>query len=116
VEDEAPLAELGRRRLERAGYRVTVHTSSVRALENVRARPMGFDLLVTDNTMPRLSGLELAKEAVRLRPGLPVLMVSGLARMRLEDVPDFITRVLPKPHTAEELVEAVRELVPEVLA
>jgi hypothetical protein len=116
VEDEAPLAELGRRRLERAGYRVTVYTSSVQALENVRAHPTGFDLLVTDNTMPRLSGLELAKEAVRLRPGLPVLMVSGLARLRLEDVPDFITRVLPKPHTSEELLEVVRELVPETLA
>lgn len=112
VEDEAPLAELGRRRLERAGYRVTTYTSSVRALESLRARPAGFDLLVTDNTMPRLSGLELAEEAVRLRPGLPVLMVSGLARMRLEDVPAFVTRVLPKPHTAEELIRTVGELLP----
>jgi hypothetical protein len=112
VEDEAPLAELGRRRLEAAGFRVTVFTSSVRALENVRACPNGFDILVTDNTMPRLSGLELAEAAVRLRPGLPVLMVSGLAKMRLEDVPDFITRVLPKPHSSEELVRTVTELVP----
>lgn len=112
VEDEAPLAELGRRRLEQAGYRVTTYTSSVRALESVRARPDGFDMLVTDNTMPRLSGLELAEEVVRLRPQVPVLMVSGLARIRLEDVPDFITRVLAKPHTSEELVSAVGELLP----
>lgn len=111
VEDEAPLAELGRRRLESAGYRVTTFTSSVRALEQLRSHPHGLDLLVTDNTMPRLSGLELAEEAVRIRPDLPVLVVSGLARIRLEDVPDFVTRVLPKPHTGEELVAAVNELL-----
>ncbi len=111
VEDEESLAELGRRRLERAGFRVSVFTSSVRALESMRARPAGVDLLVTDNTMPRLSGLELAEEAVRLHPGLPVLMVSGLARLRLEDVPGYVTRVLPKPHSSDELISAVRELV-----
>ncbi|WP_405239666.1 hybrid sensor histidine kinase/response regulator [Lentisalinibacter orientalis] len=111
VEDEEALARLGRRVLERAGYRVTVFTSSLEALERLRSRQAQPDLLVTDNTMPRLSGLELAGEAVRIRPGLPVLMVSGLAKMRLEDVPDFVTRVLPKPHSADELITAVDELL-----
>jgi len=112
VEDEAPLAELGRRRLERAGYRVSVFTSSIQALESIRTSPEAVDLLVTDNTMPRLSGLELAEEASRIRPALPVLMVSGLAKMRLEDVPDFVTRVLAKPHSGDELIQAVADLLP----
>ncbi|MDZ7668951.1 MAG: PAS domain S-box protein [Gammaproteobacteria bacterium] len=111
VEDEATLAELGRRRLEAAGFQVTAFTSSVRALEDIRSRPQHFDLLVTDNTMPRLSGMDLAQEVVRIRPGLPVLMVSGLANVRVEDLPDCITRVLQKPHTSEELVSAARELL-----
>ncbi|NBC22760.1 MAG: PAS domain S-box protein [Gammaproteobacteria bacterium] len=111
VEDEAPLAELGRRRLERAGYRVSMFTSSIQALESIRSSPESVDLLVTDNTMPRMSGLELAEEATRIRPALPVLMVSGLARMRLEDVPEFITRVLPKPHSGDELIRVVAELM-----
>ena len=112
VEDEEPLAELGRRRLERAGFRVTAFTSSVQALERFRRRPESVDLLITDNTMPRMSGLELAEQVVRIRPELPVLMVSGLAKMRLEDVPAFVTRVLAKPHTGDELVQAVHELLP----
>jgi len=111
VEDEAPLAELGRRRLERAGYRVSMFTSSIQALERIRTSPEAVDLLVTDNTMPRLSGLELAEEVTRIRPALPVLMVSGLAKMRPEDVPDFITRVLAKPHSGDELIEVVEELL-----
>jgi len=111
VDDEAMLAELGRRRLETAGFKVTVFTSSVRALEEVRSRPEHFDLLVTDNTMPRLSGMDLAQEVARLRPGLPVLMVSGLANVGVDDLPDCITRVLQKPHTSDELVNAARELL-----
>lgn len=112
VEDEAPLAELGRRRLERAGFRVSAYTSSVQALERFRMKPEAVDLLVTDNTMPRMSGLELAEQVVRVRPELPVLMVSGLAKMRVEDVPGFVTRVLAKPHSGEELVQAVSDLLP----
>ena len=91
---------------------MTAFTSSVQALERFRRRPESVDLLITDNTMPRMSGLELAEQVVRIRPELPVLMVSGLAKMRLEDVPAFVTRVLAKPHTGDELVQAVHELLP----
>lgn len=111
VDDEATLVELGRRRLEAAGFKVTVFTSSVLALEEVRSRPERFDLLVTDNTMPRLSGMDLAQEVARIRPSLPVLMVSGLANVRTDDLPEYITRVLQKPHTSEELIGAARELL-----
>jgi len=113
VEDEAMLANLGKRRLEMAGFRVTTYTSSVKALEDIRSRLPDMRLLVTDNTMPRLSGLDLAKEVTRLRPDMPVLMVSGLARMQLEEVPDYITRVLQKPYSMDDLVAAVRDLVYE---
>lgn len=111
VDDEATLAELGRRRLEAAGFKVTAFTSSVQALEDVRSRPASVDLLVTDNTMPRLSGMDLAQEVTRIRPGLPVLMVSGLANVRPDELPECITRVLQKPHTSDELVNAARELL-----
>lgn len=111
VDDEAALVELGRRRLEAAGFRVTIFTSSVRALAEVKLRPGGVDLLVTDNTMPRLSGIDLAQEIARIRPGLPVLMVSGLANVRTDELPGCITRVLQKPHTSQELVNAARELL-----
>lgn len=111
VDDEPTLVELGRRRLESAGFRVTSFTSSVTALEEIRSNPGSIDLLVTDNTMPRLSGIDLAQEVTRLRPDIPVLMVSGLANVRKDELPRCITRVLQKPHTSMELIVAVRELL-----
>jgi CheY-like chemotaxis protein len=115
VEDEEALAAMQRRQIESFGYRVTMHTSSVQALEDFRSRPDAFDLLVTDNTMPKLPGLALAREIHRLRPGLRVLMVSGLVE---HDDPEELRRqgihaILRKPHTGRELQEAIQGLVPE---
>ncbi|HEV2104669.1 MAG TPA: response regulator, partial [Candidatus Eisenbacteria bacterium] len=74
-------------------------------------RADAFDLLITDNTMPRMTGLALTQEILKLRPRLPVLLVSGIAE-RLE--PDElrakgVTHTLRKPHTSLELDEAIRE-------
>jgi hypothetical protein len=116
VDDEEILANLQRRRLEDLGYQVTMHTSSVEALEDFRARPEAFDLLITDNTMPRLTGSALAQEIHRLRPGLPILMISGVLET---DDPVIlrargVTGVLRKPHSAKELEVAVREALRSV--
>lgn len=113
VEDEEMLAKLERRQLEALGYRVTVHTSSVEALEDFRRRPGEFDLMVTDNTMPRMTGLQLAGEVTRVRPGLPVLMVSGYADNADPEVlrASGIRATLRKPHTAKELEAALRGLL-----
>jgi PAS domain S-box-containing protein len=112
VEDEQGLAMMQKRRLESFGYRVTVHTSSVEALEDFRARSGEFDLLITDNTMPKLTGLALAQEVRRIHPELPVLMISGLADIidpsTLEE--KGITRLLHKPHTGPELAQTLHEI------
>ena len=115
VEDEHALAELGKRQLENAGYRVTVYTSSVEALADFRSRPNGFDLLVTDNTMARMTGLVLSQEILRDRPGMPILMVSGIGDVMDPEVlrAKGIRKILPKPHTASQLLSAVRELLGE---
>jgi PAS domain S-box-containing protein len=113
VEDEQVLATLGRRQLEGLGYRVTTHTSSIQALQDFQARPAAFDAVITDNTMPNMTGFALAKELLRMRPGLPILMVSGLAEgMNLDDVYAVGVRsVLRKPHTNAELADAVRKVL-----
>jgi PAS domain S-box-containing protein len=112
VEDEEVLAQLERRQLQSLGYRVTVYTSSLEALEDFRRRPQEFDLLVTDNTMPRLTGLALAAEVTKLRPGLPVLMVSGYAEHADPEVlrASGVSATLRKPHTARELDAALSAL------
>ncbi|MEQ1834299.1 MAG: ATP-binding protein, partial [Candidatus Eisenbacteria bacterium] len=110
VEDEETLGKMEKRQLESLGYHVTLHTGSIAALEDFRSRPHDFDLLMTDNTMPRMTGLQLTQEVLRIRPELPVLMVSGLAeRADGLDVNALGVRVmLRKPHTARELDEAIR--------
>ena len=75
-DDPALLAAMGRR-LERSGYRAVCYADPRAALEDFRTRPDDFALALTDYSMPDLSGRELAAELLRLRPGLPVILMSG---------------------------------------
>jgi PAS domain S-box-containing protein len=114
VEDEEQIAHLSKRQLESHGFRVTFCTSSLQALEEFRARPDAFDVVVTDNTMPKLTGMGLAHEILTIRPGTRILLVSGLAETLDEGVlyAKGIAGVLGKPHTGSELAEAVRQILP----
>jgi PAS domain S-box-containing protein len=113
VEDEPALASMERRQLEALGFRVTVHTSSEEALEDFRSRPEEFDFMITDNTMPRMTGLVLARHVTAVRPALPVLMVSGYADNAEVGVlhAHGVRAVLRKPHSAAELGEAIKSLL-----
>jgi PAS domain S-box-containing protein len=110
VDDEEALGRLGRRMLERLGYAVEVTTRPQLALEAVRADPGAYALVVTDLTMPELSGTDLAQELRRLRPDLPVLLTSGYsadltpARMQAAGIHEMLT----KPFSAEELARAIQ--------
>lgn len=114
VDDEPDLAAMLKRQIKTLGYHVTAHTSSLEALATFRENPAHFDLLVTDNTMPKMTGLALTKEVLRERPDLPVLLISGLAEVSdpktLLDL--GISKVLPKPHSAGALRSALEELLP----
>ena len=113
VDDEQALASLQTRRLEDLGCRVTAHVSSVEALEDFRRRPDEFDLVITDNTMPRMTGLALAGEIHALRPRVPILMVSGV--LEVDDVERLrasgVRGVLQKPHRATDLEQAMRRVI-----
>ena len=113
VDDEVVLAQLQRRQLEALGYRATVHTSSLEALADFRRRPGDFDLMITDNTMPHMTGLELAAEIARIRPGLPVLMVSGYADNADAEIlrASGVHATLRTPHTSRELEAALSALL-----
>ncbi len=105
VEDEPGVRSVAQRMLERSGHRVRSYGDPGEALAFAIASPGSFDALVTDVTMPGLSGPALAERLESLRPGLPVLFISGHARL---EVPG---RCLAKPFAAEELTSAVRELL-----
>ncbi|MBW1796685.1 MAG: response regulator, partial [Deltaproteobacteria bacterium] len=81
VDDEEPLVRMGQQMLERLGYHVTARTSSVEALEAFRAQPDRFDLVITDQTMPNMTGVELAKELMRIRPDIPIILITGFSEI-----------------------------------
>ena len=113
VDDETRLAVLGQRVLESAGFEVVVHTSSLQALEQFRVDPKRYDLLITDNTMPHMTGLQLVANVLATRPDIPILMVSGIGEsMSIEALKECgVTRLLSKPYQSADLKAAVQELI-----
>jgi PAS domain S-box-containing protein len=109
VDDEKQLASLGKSMLERLGYRVTTQTSSVEALKTFSSQPLDFDLVITDQTMPHLSGAEFAKVLLEIRPQLPVILATGYSTAINQEKAQAIgiREFLLKPNTAQSLGEAI---------
>jgi len=110
VDDELEIGEMARRMLEKAGYSVTRETDSQEALKLVQNQPEGFDIVITDQAMPKLYGVKLAEEIMRVCPGMPIILISGFAdTITLESVQNKgIRDYLMKPLVAPELAQAVR--------
>jgi len=83
VDDEPGIVEVGQKALEYLGYEVVVRTSSLEALELFRAKADQFDLVITDMTMPNLTGDKLAQKLLQIRPGIPIILCTGLANICL---------------------------------
>jgi DNA-binding NtrC family response regulator len=77
VDDEETLAIMAGEILQKLGYRVRVMSDSVEALKEYRMQPYNYDLIITDQTMPDLTGLELAREILSQRPSMPVILYTG---------------------------------------
>lgn len=79
VDDEESLVHLGQEMLKRLGYEVVTKTSSLEALETFRLEPQAFDLVITDQTMPYMTGLQLAERMLAIRPEMPIILCTGFA-------------------------------------
>ena len=110
VDDEQSMVDAMRPMLEHLGYRVTAGTSSVEALEVFRADPSGFDLLLTDQTMPALTGIELAREILSIKPGIPILLCSGFSDLVDEEKATAagIRGYIMKPIVMREMAAMIR--------
>ena len=117
VDDEAMLADIGRRMLEGLGYQVTALTSSQEALQLFKAEPDSFGLLITDQTMPHVTGLQLAQEIANVRPDIPIILCSGFSsQTSVEDIKTAgVKRFLAKPLLAREVAWAVRNALDEAV-
>jgi PAS domain S-box-containing protein len=115
VDDEEPLAEMGEELLSKLGYRVTIKTSSTEALALLKADPTQFDVLITDQTMPDMTGIQLAREVLALRPDMPIIMCTGFSHLvdaetaRRAGIKAFTL----KPVTKREIGRTVRKVLDE---
>jgi PAS domain S-box-containing protein len=113
IDDEKSLVDLGQQILERLGYKVTIRTSSVEALELFMAQPDKFDLVITDMTMPNMTGDELAGKLMDMRADIPVILCTGyserISRERAHEL--GIKEFILKPIVMRELAEKVRRVL-----
>jgi len=113
IDDDPALAEAGRLRLERLGYKPQVTSSVSQAIEWMQADSGRFDAVITDYLMPEMNGLDLSRELTRLKPGIPILMFTGY----IEDFDDDLVRetgvrkLLQKPAALKQLDEALCEIL-----
>ncbi len=110
VDDEAMLAELGEKILHRLGYEVVTRTSPLEALELFKRRPMDFDLVISDQTMPGMTGDFLAQEILKIRPGMPIILCTGYSR-RIDERrarEKGLSALVMKPILVHEIDAAVR--------
>ncbi len=114
VDDEAALVEVGRQILERLGYQVTTITSSLEAAELFQNNPEQFDLVITDYTMPGLTGTALAEHITAVRPEVPIILCTGYSSDHVTDSQlqgMGIRALVQKPLRSAEIAKVVRQVL-----
>jgi CheY-like chemotaxis protein len=115
VDDEAPIAKMSSQMLERLGYLVSTRTSSIEALELFQSKPYDFDLVVTDMTMPNLTGDKLAIELMKISPDIPVILCTGYSKKISGETASEIgiKAFVYKPVVKADLAKTVRKVLDE---
>jgi PAS domain S-box-containing protein len=110
VDDEEPIVEMGKEMLKRMGYRVTACSSSTEALELIRTAPDQYDVVITDQTMPHMTGDQLVGELLKIRPDLPIILITGFSeRVTSQNYRKLgIRELVMKPLISRELGSAIR--------
>ncbi|WNM59092.1 hybrid sensor histidine kinase/response regulator [Candidatus Nitrospira allomarina] len=113
VDDEETIVRLGKELLTQLGYTVEVHTSSIEALRTFRQDPHRFDLVITDQTMPGLTGEALSRELLRIRPDLPIILCTGFSHVISAERAKAlgIQGYLMKPLAIRDLVPIIRHVL-----
>jgi CheY-like chemotaxis protein len=113
VDDEDAMVNLNQQRLERLGYKVTGKTDPSEALKLFRSDPIQFDLVITDTTMPHMTGDRLAQAILKIRSDIPVIICTGysnrISEARAQEL--GIRKYIEKPIEMENLARSVREVL-----
>lgn len=115
VDDEEALIPIQKQLLEKLGYSIQTATNPLTALNIVRANPSDIDLVITDQTMPAMSGIDLAQELLSLRPNLPIILLTGFAveEMSTQARSIGVRQVMTKPCTIRQMAETIRHVLGE---
>jgi len=116
VEDEEDLAKLYKEYLELAGYETTLFNNGLSALSAFKEDPGRFDLVLTDNSMPKMTGEELAKELLSICPKLPIILATGYSNIadNKEAQANGIHQYLVKPIKLNLLTKAIADCLLKV--
>ena len=111
VDDEESLVEIGTKMLRLMGYQVTGKTNSLDAFETFKTNPDNFDLIITDQTMPNMSGAELAVELLKMRSDIPIILCTGYSSKISDQMAKEIgiADYFMKPFDTEQLAMIVRK-------
>ena len=115
VDDEEALVEMGEDILAELGYEVTSRMSSREALALFKVDPSRFDLIITDQTMPEMTGIELAREVLAIRADMPIIMCTGFSQLVDADKAKAagIKAFAMKPLTKREIARTIRKVLDE---
>ena len=115
VDDEVSLVKMAKRRLEMQGYQVEAKIDPVEAIELFRSKPDRFDLIITDMTMPNMTGDKLAKEILSIRPDMPIILCSGFSeKIDAEKARALgIRKYIEKPLDMSDFVVALHKVLDE---
>ena len=110
---EEILVDVGKRMLESLGYDVVTRTSSIEALELFKAQSDKFDLVITDLTMPKMTGDELVVELLRIKPDIPIILCTGFSAMIDEDKVKAMgmRAFVLKPILKRDIAETIRKVL-----
>ncbi|GLQ21203.1 response regulator [Algimonas porphyrae] len=111
AEDDADMRRFFEKALEKAGHNVIACSDGERALRALKFADGAFDLLLTDIMMPGVDGIELAKQAETLSPGIKVMFITGFAAVAMSDAKASEQTVLSKPVHLRQLVSEVDRLI-----
>ena len=116
VDDEASVLRLEKQMLERLGYQVTVRNCSKEALEVFKSDPNAYDLVVSDMTMPNITGDQLAKEIMSIKPNIPIIICTGYSEKLNQETAHAqgISGFLKKPVEKTVLAKMVRKVLDEI--
>jgi len=111
VDDEQAIVDIGKQMLERLGYTVSTRTSSVEALNLFKTQPEEYDLVITDLTMPNMTGEKLARELHKIHAGIPVILCTGFSEQltKEEAIEIGIKEFMMKPMGMNQMAKTIRK-------